>query len=46
VSHRKLKLEEVQPLTIAAYVEQLGAEVSKPTVKQHLRKERKTQASV
>jgi site-specific recombinase XerD len=33
---RKLELEEVQPLTVAAYIEQLGAEASKPTVKQHL----------
>lgn len=33
---RKLELEEIQPLSVAAYIEQLGAEASKPTVKQHL----------
>ncbi len=33
---RKLELEEIEPLTVAAYIEQLGAEASKPTVKQHL----------
>jgi integrase/recombinase XerD len=34
--HRKLELEEIEPLSVAAYIEQLGAEASKPTVKQHL----------
>ena len=33
---RKLELEEIEPLSVAAYIEQLGAEASKPTVKQHL----------
>ena len=33
---RKLRLEEIEPLSVAAYIEQLGAEASKPTVKQHL----------
>jgi Phage integrase, N-terminal SAM-like domain len=33
---RRLKLEEIEPLSVAAYIEQLGAESSKPTVKQHL----------
>jgi integrase/recombinase XerD len=33
---RKLELVEIEPLTVAAYIEQLGAEASKPTVKQHL----------
>jgi site-specific recombinase XerD len=27
---------EIEPFSVAAYIEQLGAEVSKPTVKQHL----------
>jgi site-specific recombinase XerD len=33
---RKLTLEQVQPIHVAAYIEQLGAKHSKPTVKQHL----------
>src|SRR6266481_2921027 len=33
---RRLELEEITPLSVAAYVEQLGTEASKPTVKQHL----------
>src|SRR5258708_20695588 len=33
---RKLELREIEPLSVAAYIEQLGAEASKPTVKQHL----------
>jgi len=33
---RKLSLEQIQPLHVAAYIEQLGATVAKPTVKQHL----------
>ncbi len=32
----KLAIEAIQPIHVAAYVEQLGAVVSKPTVKQHL----------
>jgi integrase/recombinase XerD len=38
---RKLALEEIEPLTVAAYIEHLGAEASKPTVKQHLAAVRK-----
>src|SRR5260370_33452158 len=33
---RKLELKEIEPFSVAAYIEQLGAEASKPTVKQHL----------
>ena len=33
---RKLELNDIEPLSVAAYIEQLGAEASKPTVKQHL----------
>jgi site-specific recombinase XerD len=33
---RKFSLELLEPVVIAAYVEELGARVSKPTVKQHL----------
>src|SRR5216684_1084363 len=33
---RKFELGEIEPLSVAAYIEQLGAEASKPTVKQHL----------
>jgi len=33
---RRLELEEITPLSVAAYVEQLGTGASKPTVKQHL----------
>jgi len=33
---RKVELREIEPLNVAAYIEQLGAEASKPTVKQHL----------
>src|SRR5713101_3992461 len=32
----KLTLEAVQPVHVAAYIEQLGQGVAKPTVKQHL----------
>ena len=32
----KLELNDIEPLSVAAYIEQLGAEASKPTVKQHL----------
>src|SRR5688572_22991470 len=32
----KLTLERVEPIHVAAYIEQLGAAHSKPTVKQHL----------
>jgi site-specific recombinase XerD len=38
---RKLKLGDIEPLSVAAYIEQLGAEASKPTVKQHLAAMRK-----
>ena len=31
-----IQLERIQPTHIAAYIEQLGEEKSKPTVKQHL----------
>jgi len=33
---RRLELYEIDPLTVAAYVEQLGSRNAKPTVKQHL----------
>ena len=33
---RRLGLEEIDPLSVAAYIERLGVEASKPTVKQHL----------
>jgi integrase/recombinase XerD len=33
---RGLRLEVIRPATVAAYIEQLGAEAAKPTVKQHL----------
>ena len=33
---KNLALEHVQPIHVAAYIEQLGKAVSKPTVKQHL----------
>ena len=33
---RQLELQEIEALTVAAYIEQLGAETAKPTVKQHL----------
>lgn len=33
---RKLQLSQVQPIHVAAYIEQLGKLHSKPTVKQHL----------
>src|ERR1700737_3814717 len=33
---RRLELQEIEAITVAAYIEQLGATVSKPTVKQHL----------
>ena len=33
---RKLTLEQVEPIHVAAYIEQLGTEHAKPTVKQHL----------
>jgi integrase/recombinase XerD len=33
---RRLVLDDIEPMTVAAYIEQLGPEVSKPTVKQHL----------
>jgi integrase len=33
---RRLELHEIEAITVAAYIEQLGATLSKPTVKQHL----------
>ncbi|MCP5119415.1 MAG: site-specific integrase, partial [bacterium] len=33
---QRIGLHEVQPLHVAAYIEQLGQQHSKPTVKQHL----------
>ena len=33
---RRLKLEEVEAITVATNIEQLGTTASKPTVKQHL----------
>src|ERR1700722_20511092 len=33
---KKLRLEDIQPLHVAAYIEQLMLAHSKPTVKQHL----------
>ncbi|MGO9268443.1 MAG: tyrosine-type recombinase/integrase [Candidatus Binataceae bacterium] len=32
----RLELRDIEPITVAAYVEQLGGTVAKPTVKQHL----------
>ncbi|MGO9057668.1 MAG: tyrosine-type recombinase/integrase [Candidatus Binataceae bacterium] len=32
----QLGLDDIEPITVAAYIEQLSPEVSKPTVKQHL----------
>ena len=32
----RLQLQDMDALTVAAYVEQLGSRTSKPTVKQHL----------
>src|SRR6266581_1139827 len=33
---RLLALDDIEPMTVAAYIEQLGPEVSRPTAKQHL----------
>jgi Phage integrase, N-terminal SAM-like domain len=33
---RRLELHEIEAITVAAYVEQLGSRTAKPTVKQHL----------
>jgi integrase/recombinase XerD len=33
---RRLELHEIEAITVAAYIEQLGTSVSKPTVKKHL----------
>jgi integrase/recombinase XerD len=33
---RGLKMEEIEAITVATYIEQLGTTASKPTVKQHL----------
>jgi integrase/recombinase XerD len=32
----RLGLDDIEPIAIAAYIEQLGAEMAKPSVKQHL----------
>ena len=40
---RRLALDDIEPMTVAAYIEQLGPEVSKPTVKQHLAAPLRTQ---
>ena len=29
-------LEDIEPIAIAAYIEELGSEIAKPSVKQHL----------
>ena len=34
--HPGLQLEDIRPRTVAAYIEQLGAGMAKPSVKQHL----------
>jgi integrase/recombinase XerD len=31
-----LGLEDIEPIAISAYIEELGAEIAKPSVKQHL----------
>ncbi len=33
---RRIRLEQVQPIVVAAYVEELGQTMAKPSVKQHL----------
>src|SRR5438874_6029504 len=33
---RRLRLERIDPVTVAAYIEQLGLELAKPSVKQQL----------
>ncbi|MBV8773915.1 MAG: hypothetical protein JO166_16540 [Deltaproteobacteria bacterium] len=33
--NRWLKVEEIEAITVATYIEQLGTTASKPTVKQH-----------
>src|SRR5436309_15447596 len=33
---KKLRLEDIQPIHVAGYIEQLGAVLAKPSVKQHL----------
>src|SRR6266849_251148 len=33
---RRLRLDAIRPTTVAAYIEQLGAKMAKPSVKQHL----------
>src|SRR5581483_11073389 len=33
---QRVGLDDIEPVTVAAYVEQLGTEAAKPTVKQHL----------
>jgi integrase/recombinase XerD len=31
-----LRLDDIEPMTVAVYIEKLGAEMAKPSVKQHL----------
>ncbi len=31
-----LELDNIEPIAIAAYIEELGSEIAKPSVKQHL----------
>ena len=33
---QNLRLDDIEPVSVAAYVEQLGAEMAKPSIKQHL----------
>jgi integrase/recombinase XerD len=33
---RRLRLDDIEPMIVAVYIEQLGPEMSKQTVKQHL----------
>jgi site-specific recombinase XerD len=32
----RLKLEDIEPIAISAYIEELGAKIARPSVKQHL----------
>jgi site-specific recombinase XerD len=31
-----LRLDDIEPIVIAAYIEELGSEIAQPSVKQHL----------
>jgi site-specific recombinase XerD len=33
---QNLRLDDIEPVSVAAYMEQLGAEMAKPSIKQHL----------